>query len=189
MKFKGTSTTCGPTNHWPSLIGLTSILSRNPTILSARLIISRRSRSLLLICLAAIIFLFLLLSLIGRILIWVSWRWLGILLLCHRCLLCWWIRAEIELEVRGHTCWWRRVLSTRLALGTDGLGRLKGNTSWLKGSLRARCITYGKLGCLSWIRGRLLLLLLLILLNLLISLRCTRLLLGSSRRSLWPEAH
>ena len=81
LEFERACTTSGTTDHWPSLIRLTSILTCNPSTLSHWLIICWKNRSLLLIGLAAIIFLFLLLPLIGRILIWVSWRWLGILLL------------------------------------------------------------------------------------------------------------
>lgn len=168
MKFEGASTPRGAPDTCPCLIGLTRILTRNPTILSHRLIIIWRIGRLLL---AAIILLFLLLPLIGRILIWVGWRWLRILLLlCHRCLLCWWIRSKFELEARRLPSWGRRILCARLALGTERLGWPKGYSSgWCNGTLRASRIAYGKLGGLSWIRERLLLLLLLILLSLLIS--------------------
>ena len=187
MKFEGASTPRGAPDTCPCLIRLTRILTCHPSILSPRLIIIWRIGRLLL---AAIILLFLLLTLIGRILIWIDLRWLWILLLLgHRCLLCWWIRSKFELEARGLPSWGRRILSARLALGTERLGWPKGYTSgWRKGTLRASRIAYGKLGCLGRIRGRLLLLLLLNLLNLLISLRCHRLLLRSPWR-LWAEIH
>ena len=168
MKFERASTPRGATDTCPGLVGLTRVLTCHPSILSCSLIISRRIGRLLL---GAIILLFLLLPLIGRILIWVGWRWLRILLLLgHRCLLCWWIRSKFELEARRLPSWWRRILSTWLALSTERLGWPKGNPrSWREGTLRGSRIAYGKLGCLSRIRGRLLLLLLLILLSLLIS--------------------